>query len=675
MIQNTPIELVLILLAALLGTGGLAVLFGRTRFVSGLVYGLTLLFSLAGAGVALNYVLGGGASEPSLYTLPVGLPWIEAHFRLDLLSSFFLLVVCSLSAAASLYGWQYGHHEKEPGRVLPFFPLFVAGMALVTVADDAFIFLVAWEVMSLASWLLVLSTHKERDTPHAAYVYIIMASLGTLALFLAFGLLAGDAGSYDFASIRAHKLAPFVADGVLLLTLIGAGAKAGIFPLHAWLPLAHPAAPSHVSALMSGVMTKVAIYGVIRILFDLVGPSEWWWGNAILVLGGITALLGVLYAVMQNDLKKLLAYSTVENIGIIFLGLGLAMAFQANGLNVLAGVALTAALFHVLNHAIFKSLMFMGAGAVLTATGERDMEKMGGLIHRMPVTAFVMLIGAATISALPPFNAFVSEWLTFQAILGGEQLPQWLLKFSVPLVGAMLALAAALAAGAFVKVYGVVFLGRPRTPSMSSAREVGWAMLVPMGILAALCAVLGVLPSLALGILKPLVQSVIPSAAVPFENTSWMMLVPMEASGSSYSGVVILVAVALLASILVFCIHTLASDKVRREGIWDCGFPKAIVNAQYTASSFAQPIRRVFGAPLFGAKDTVDMPQPGELRPARFKTILHDPAWEGLYAPVIRFVNGVADRLDVLQQFTIRRHMGLIFATLIVLLVLVVVIQ
>ncbi len=283
---------------------------------------------------------------------------------------------------------------------------------------------------------------------------------------------------------------------ILALVLIGAGSKAGLVPLHVWLPLAHPAAPSHVSALMSGVMTKVAIYGFVRIVFDLVGVPTWWSGLVVLTLGGITAALGVLYALMQHDLKRLLAYHTVENIGIIFIGLGLALAFEANGMTAGAALALTAALFHVFNHMLFKSLLFFGSGAVLVATGERDMEHLGGLIHRMKYTSFAFLVGCAAISALPPLNGFASEWLTFQAILISPALPQWALKFAIPTVGALLALSAALAAACFVKAFGVTFLGRPRTKAAEDATEVDRFSLAAMFAFAALCVVAGVLPGL-----------------------------------------------------------------------------------------------------------------------------------------------------------------------------------
>src|SRR5580658_39624 len=268
-------------------------------------------------------------TAPTALTLPLGLPWLGAHFRLDALAAFFLLVVNLGAAAASLYALGYGRHEAAPHRVLPFYPAFLGAMNLVVLAADAYNFLLSWELMSLASWALVVSQHRVADNIRAGYIYIVMASFGTLALLLGFGLLAGKAGSYDFATMRAVHLSPGLAAMVLALVLIGAGSKAGLVPLHVWLPLAHPAAPSHVSALMSGVMTKVAVYGFIRIVLDLVGAPTWWSGVVVLIVGGVTAVMGVLYALMEHDLKRLLAYHTVENIGIIFIGLGLAMAFEA----------------------------------------------------------------------------------------------------------------------------------------------------------------------------------------------------------------------------------------------------------------------------------------------------------------------------------------------------------
>ena len=612
---------------------------------------------------------------PTAAVLPVGLPWLGAHFRVDALSAFFLLVVNGAALLISIFALEYGAHDDEPGRVLPFYPIFLAAMNLVLVADDAFVFLVSWELMSLASWLLVLSTHRQADTPPAAFLYLVMASLGTGALLLGFGLLSSGAESYAFDALRGASLDPTKAAIVFGLAVVGAGSKAGLFPLHVWLPPAHSAAPSHVSALMSGIMTKVALYGLVRILFDLMGTPPWWWGAVVLVVGGVTALMGVLYAVMQHDLKRLLAYHTVENIGIIVIGLGLALAFRANHLDALAGLALVAALLHVFNHAMFKSLLFLGAGAVLVATHERDMEHLGGLIHRMPRTAFVFLIGSVAISALPPFNGFVSEWLTFQAILDGSLLPQWLLKFAVPVVGAMLALSAALAAVCFVKAFGVVFLGRPRTRAASEAREVGPLMVWSMAGFAAICTLVGVVPILLIEILRPVAALLAPGGGTALPESSLLWLVPFGAERSSYSGLTILLAIMLLAGALVVVIHRFASDRARRSAPWDCGFPDPRPETQYTAGSFAQPIRRIFGSTAFAARERVDMPEPGEARAAAFEVTLRDPAWEGIYGPVSRLVAGIADRMNALQFQTIRRYLSLMFAALVLLLLIVAVSQ
>ncbi|MBV9693078.1 MAG: hydrogenase 4 subunit B, partial [Alphaproteobacteria bacterium] len=408
-----------------------------------LTYGATAALTLVALSLSALGLFGGGIET---LRLPIGLPWLGANFRLDALAAFFLVVVNLGAAASSIFALGYGRHETAPQRVLPFFPAFIAAMNLVVLADDAFSFLFAWEFMSLTSWALVLSHDRDATNRRAGFIYIVMAGFGTLALLLAFGVLAGTDGNYAFAAMRAHAPDLQTAALVLFLVLLGAGSKAGIVPLHVWLPLAHPAAPSHVSALMSGVMTKVAVYAFIRIVFDLSGPPAWWASIPVLALAGVTTVLGVLYALMQHDLKRLLAYHTVENIGIIFIGLGLALAFKAYHLDFAAALALTAGLLHVFNHSLFKSLLFFGAGAVQSATGERNMEHLGGLIHRMPQTAAAVLVGCVAISALPPLNGFVSEWLTFQAILVSPQLPQWGLKLLVPAVGALLALSAALAA-------------------------------------------------------------------------------------------------------------------------------------------------------------------------------------------------------------------------------------
>jgi formate hydrogenlyase subunit 3/multisubunit Na+/H+ antiporter MnhD subunit len=653
--------------ATLLGTSVAAVATARRRVSTPLVYGLALGATTIALGIAVSSLLAGGARANAL-SLPVGLPWLGAHFRLDALAAFFLLVVNLGGATASLYGLGYGRHEEVPARVLPFFPAFLAGMNLVVLADDAFTFLFTWEFMSLSSWALVMAHHRRPGNAAAGYIYLLMASLGTLALLLAFGLLAGQTGGYAFEAIRSTAQSAHIAGLVLALALVGAGSKAGLVPLHGWLPLAHPAAPSHVSALMSGVMTKVAVYGFVRIVFDLVGSPEWWWGAVVPLLGGVTALMGVLYALMQHDLKRLLAYHTVENIGIIFIGLGLALAFQSAQMQGAAALALTAALFHVFNHSVFKSLLFFGAGAVLTATGERDMEHLGGLIHRMPRTAFAFLVGSAAISALPPFNGFVSEWLTFQAILLSPALPQWLLKFLVPAIGAMLALSAALAAACFVKAFGVTFLGRPRSQVARDATEADALSLAAMFVFVALCLAAGVLPGYCIDALAPVTEALAGAHMPPQEELSWLTIVPVAESRSSYNGLLLFAFIATSAWLTTYVIHRWASAATRRSAPWDCGFPDASPVTQYTAGSFSQPIRRVFGTVVFRAREDVQMPAPGESRAARLRVQLRDVLWDALYLPTAGLVAFAADRLNRVQFMSVRAYLTLVFAALVVLL-------
>jgi formate hydrogenlyase subunit 3/multisubunit Na+/H+ antiporter MnhD subunit len=653
-------------IAILLGAATLAIAIHRRPSATALIYGICLAVSVVLLIIAGANLLGRGPVQH--LTLHIGLPWLGAHFRIDALSAFFQVVINLGAAAASLYALGYGRHEEAPGRVLPFYPVFLAGMNLVLVADDAFSFLVAWEFMSLSSWALVLAHHHDRDNTSAGYIYILMASFGTFALLLAFGLLAGPTGHYAFAEIRGMGHADWLQGLVLVLALIGAGSKAGLVPLHVWLPLAHPAAPSHVSALMSGVMTKVAIYGFIRIVFDLLGSPHWWWSLAVLGLASVTAVLGVLYALMQRDLKRLLAYSTVENVGIVFIGLGLALAFMANSMAAPAALAFTAALFHAFNHSLFKSLLFFGAGAVLTATGERDIEKLGGLILRMPQTAFVFLGGVLAISALPPLNGFVSEWLMFQAVLLSPDLPQWGLKLSVPAVGGMLALAAALSAACFVRAFGIAFLGRPRAAEAAAARETDVASRASMFTLLALCLFAGILPGLLIDAVAPVVAGQIGQSMPAQASISGWSIVPIAESRSSYNGLLVFVFITVSTLASIQFIHRFASNALRRAPPWDCGFPSNDPATQYTADSFAQPVRRVFGETVLMARETVDMPPPGDPRPARLTVIVHDPIWETAYAPLSSLISRAAEQLNHLQFLTVRRYLSLVFAALIILL-------
>jgi hydrogenase-4 component B len=656
----------LLAVGALLAIGPVALALQRAHRLSFFVYGGVFPICALLAGASLQRLLAAAPAET--LTLPLGLPWLGAHFRIDALSAFFLAIVDFGAAAASFYALGYGRHESAPGRVLPFFPVFVAAMNLVVLADDAYSFLFSWELMSLASWALVMAHHDEGDNARAGYVYILMATLGTFALLLAFGLLGGADGDLSFGGMRGHPPAAGVAGAVLALALIGAGSKAGLSPLHIWLPLAHPAAPSHVSALMSGVMTKVAIYGFLRIVFDLLGPAAWWWGVPMMAAGAATAVVGVLFALLHNDLKRVLAYSTIENIGVIFVALGLSLAFQANGQGPAAALAMTAALFHILNHSLFKSLLFFGSGAVLTATAERDMGRLGGLLNLMPASGLFMLVGAAAISALPPLNGFASEWLVFQAILLSPSLPSWTLKLEIPAVGALLALAAALAGACFVRLFGVSFLGRPRSEPARAAKEVDRFSLAAMGALALLCLIAGILPGFVIDSLSPIVGQLVDARMAPQSGLGWLAIAPVAESRSSYDGMLVFLFIANSALLAAAVIHRFASDATRIAPAWDCGFPQSSPATQYTPESFAQPIRRVFSGFVFESRETVDMPAPGELRPARFELSVRDLVWELAYRPVTRGVQAGADALNGLQFLTIRQYLSLVFAALVLLL-------
>ena len=609
------------------------------------------------------------AREATLH-LPLGLPSIGVTLRLDALSAYFGLIVNIGVVAAAVYGLGFDRKELS-GRVEPFFPAFAAAMNLVLLADDAFSFLFCWELMSLTSWALVVSRHEDADCRKAGHIYLIMALIGTMALLFAFGGMAGAAGGYAFDMIRSHHLDTLGSGLVLAAALVGTGSKAGLMPLHAWLPLAHPVAPSHVSALMSGVMTKVAVYAIVRIVFDLLGEPVWWWSVPFIAIGAATAVGGLLYAILDEELKRVLAFSTVENIGIIFVGIGLALAFKTTNLPAAAAVAMAGALLHAINHSWFKSLLFLGAGAVLHATGRKDFDGLGGLIHRMPQTTFYFLVGALAISALPPLNGFVSEWLLFQSVLAGPQMPEPVLRFLSPAVGALLALAAGLAAACFVRVFGIVFLSRPRSLAAANAVEAPAVQRGAMALLATLCIMGGLFGSVMVSAIAPLLTKLIgvelPGAAAgptPFS------LAPFGPVRSIYDAPIIALFVAISASLTALFVHWISNRRVRRGPAWDCGYPEPSPAAQYTASSFSQPLRRVYGRISFGAVETVDMPAPGDMRPAILAVHLKDYIWRWLYALPAAGIGAIASHLNFLQFLTIRRYLVLMFSALIMLLLI-----
>jgi len=659
--------LILLCVAALLALSPLAIYWRGRADVSRLIYGV--VGGLC-ATIFLVDILPRGAGALTA-TLPFGLPWLGTHLRIDPLSGFFLAVVNLGGAAASAYAIGYGAHEKEPLRVLPFFGAFIAGMNGVILADDAFTFLISWEFMSLSSFALVIAHHHEAENRAAAYIYLLMASFGTLCLLMAFGVLGGATGAYDFNAIRIAVKSPSMTGAALALVTLGAGSKAGLVPLHIWLPLAHPAAPSHVSALMSGVMTKVAIYGFIRIVFDLLGAPAFWWALHPLVFGAVSALIGVLFATNQSDLKKLLAYSTIENIGVIFIALGLALAFKANGQAMPAALAFTAALLHVFNHSLFKSTLFFGAGAVLGATGERNIERLGGLIHSMPRTAFLFLAACVAAAALPPLNGFVSEWLIFQAILLSPSLPQWTLKLATPAVGVVLALSAALGAAAYVRAFGIAFLGRPRSPAALNAHETDQWSLGSMAALTCLCLLAGVLPSVLIDTISPAAADFVGGRMPAQADVAWLSIAPIAESRSSYNGLLVLLFILVSSLGTRHLIQTLWPRPTRRAPAWDCGFNEKSPATQYTASSFAQPFRRTLGHIAFSVREHLDMPPPGATRPAYFAVETNERFVAYIYEPLTKAVWFCARRLNAVSFMSIQEYLALVFAALVFMLIIV----
>ncbi|HWQ38070.1 MAG TPA: hydrogenase 4 subunit B [Burkholderiales bacterium] len=612
---------------------------------------------------------------PTELILPLGLPDLPFHIRLDPLAAFFLVLIGSVSSGISIHAAGYFRDETAArcSLICLQYHVFLASMALVVLADDAYLFMVAWETMALSSYFLVTTDHHLPAIRSAGFLYLLIAHLGAIAILLCFGVMSGGHGDYTFEALRGANLSPLWATVAFLLAFFGFGAKAGMLPLHAWLPEAHPAAPSPVSALMSGIMLKTAIYGMVRVVFDLIGGVRWEWGVLMLIVGAATTLFGVLYALMQHDLKRLLAYHSVENIGIILLGLGMAMVFIGFGHPAAGMLGLIAALYHTLNHAVFKGLLFLGAGSILHSTGLRDLNSMGGLIRTMPHVALYFLIGALAISALPPLNGFVSEWLTFQTALQAPILANGVVRSALPLFAATLALAGALTAMCFVKVYGVAFLGQPREPhnaeqssAASPAQDAGAMERLGMAWLAVGCVLLGLFPTAMLTMLNTvgiaLVGQGLSDEALA---SSWLWLVPMSAAQASYSPVIFLVVIVGVVLVTFLLVRGFYHGRVRVSDPWDCGFPEQTSRMQDTADAFGQPIRHVFG-PLYLMRREL----PGADDPApRFFLKIEDRHWYWLYLPVARLAEYVSSRIALLQQGRISTYLVYSFLTLIGLLI------
>lgn len=602
--------------------------------------------------------------------LPIGLPWLHVTLCLDPLAGFFLFIVGLVTFIAACYGPAYVvEYIEDRLSIAPltlFTGLFVCGMLLVLLAADAFSFMLAWELMSVASYFLVVFQHDKAENRHAAFIYLLMAVVGGSFLLLAYGVLAGFSDGFSFAAMKAAELSPTWATIAFTFAFIGFGLKAGIVPLHVWLPLAHPVAPSHISALMSGVMLKVAVYGFIRFVYDLLGGIVWQWGVVVLLVGSASAVLGVLYALMQHDLKRLLAYHSVENIGIIYIGLGLSMIFYAMHHLEIAALALVAALYHCLNHALFKSLLFLGAGTVLQQSRQHDMEKMGGLIKKMPVTATCFLVGCISISALPPFNGFVSEWLTFQAALQGTMLKSGILGAMIPVAAAILALTGALAAACFVKVYGIVFLGRPRNPEIEKATDPSFGMQFSQIILAVCCLGFGIFPTWTVQALNTIPESLMSTGLSSATGNGWLWLTPVHPQTASYGAPAVLFGILICWLIVFAFLHPPRGDnRIRIAPAWDCGFGPLNPRMQYTASAFAMPIRRIFSF-VWLIFEKVEANGPGKA--SRYILRIEDRVWLMLYIPIGKFLLKIAERTSRIQGGNLRVYLCYSFFTLLFLL-------
>jgi len=638
----------------------------RTRFVARTLFPISSLLSLGLAASALHAVF----MQPQATVLPLGLPGLPFHLRVDSLSAFFLAVIGVTSCGTSIFSAGYVRKGEgtAPGLQCLQYHLFLASMTVVVLADDAYAFMVAWETMALTSFFLVIANHRVAAIRRAGYLYLLLAHIGAIAILLCFGVLQANTGDFTFANLRLQALSPFWASIAFVLAVVGFGAKAGIVPLHVWLPEAHPAAPSPVSALMSGVMLKTAVYALLRVTFDLMHVPLWWWGAVVLGLGLATALYGVVFTTVQTDMKRLLAFSSIENLGLIFVSTGLALLFRSYGMNALAALALTATLLHVAAHAMFKSLLFLATGTVLHATGERNLGKLGGLIRYTPWVAWLTLVGALTASGLPPLAGFVSEWLLLQTFLFTTNLPTSFLNMLVPLVAAAVALVAALSGYAMVKFFGVIFLGQPREEKLRHARDASWFERIGLAWLATGCVALGLFPGqVIVGVSRVTKLLVDFGLAETVRANGWLLLAPTSLQRASYSPIIFLLVVATSIAFTAVAVRIVYHGRQRRAPPWDCGFPDQNARMQDTAEGFGQPIRQIF-EPFFRMRR--DLPSPFDARPL-YRVVIEDHFWYWLYRPVEVLVDRVARLAGRIQQGRISIYLLYSFLTLVVMLLLV----
>ena len=670
--------LVISLCGYLIGAVGSLLFMRREKLAAGFAFGTAALSALSGLLGAMFFLAGGaGVLAPQFELFPPLISYIHFSVRLDALGAFFLMLVSLLGLAVSVYslGYVKGFFgRKNVGVLGAFYNMLVLSTTLVVVADNIWMFLIAWEIMALTAYCLVSFEHEITESREAGVLYFIMSHIDAGCIILGFLLLFQESGDYSFGSLHnlGAEMAPGKRDAAFVLFLLGFGIKAGIVPLHIWLPAAHPVAPSNVSALMSGVIIKTGIYGLTRVCFDFLGAPPLWWGVTLLTLGTISAVLGVLYALMEHDLKRLLAYHSIENIGIILMGLGAALMFLHTGHPVLATLALVAGMYHTINHATFKGLLFLGAGAVLHATHTRNMEEMGGLIKRMPQTAFYFLVGAVAISALPPLNGFVSEWLTYQALLQGFGTTESMMRLIFPLSGAMLALTGALAAACFVKAFGITFLAQPRSEHARQAREVSATMRLGMGLLAVVCVVLGLFPVQFAQWLDPLTQQLTgQQISGQLSAANGLVLASLVGKNGTVSTLgMTLMALCLLPIPFGLWLVFARKTKVRRGPTWDCGQRGLTPRMEYTATGFSKPIRMVFKA-LFQPHREVQREydfSPYFATNIRFDSHVEEIFEQRFYRPLRIFILRASRRIRTIQHGSIHFYLLYIFITLLLLL-------
>jgi hydrogenase-4 component B len=664
--------------------GGIAGLVAPVRWdrAAHVAYAFGLLTCLGFVAAAYQILAGGIRLQSTLSLAGMGAadPLLQTDVLAGPLSGFFLLMLGLVGFATTLCSIGYteryvaGRHGPFAGLVV----LFLGSMGLVVVAGSVFLFLIAWEGMTLLSFLLVVHDHERAQVRRAGLTYLVIGQAATGALVFAFVLLTWATGTPAFAPMAtaAPGLSELLRDGVFVAAVLGFGTKAGLVPLHVWLPEAHPAAPSNVSSLMSGLMVKMGVFGILLVVFQILGVGALWWGYVLLALGAASCLVGVLSAIGQHDVKRLLAFHSIENVGIIFLGMGAALVFLSLGWPLLAAVALLAALLHTLNHAVFKSLLFLGAGAVVGATGTRDLDELGGLARTMPRTFALFLLGALAIVALPPLNGFVSEWLLFQIFFRSFATSTLTAEVAFTASAAVLALASGLTAYCFVKVVGVAFLGQPRSEAARNVRaDAPASMVAGMAVLGGSCLLLGIYPALYLSAAAPAVDAMVPGNLPSVSPWAWAQSLPPAVVGAGGSLGIGVVALILAAGLLV-------ALGLRRGGsrpadppapTWDCGFDEGSPRAQITATGFAQPVVRIFER-FYRSRSYPELVDRGRGRPATFGKVGRWSEVRGadllalLYRPVARATEGFARRVSRFQSGGIHAYLAYLILTLLALL-------